>query len=74
MMARNGYGLLEAWFMEVTKDEARGEILRHHPDGLLYFTAPCGTLCFMDAFEAFLDDVGDRMFYSGEEVLSWLGY
>lgn len=44
---------------EVTREEARLEVARHDVDG---------------GFELFLQEVGDRETYSGQEVLDWLGY
>lgn len=44
---------------EVTREEARLEIEKHHVDG---------------GFALFLEEVGDRETYSGQEVLDWLGY
>jgi hypothetical protein len=43
----------------VSRDEARIEIERHDTDG---------------GFAVFLEEVGDRPEYTGQEVLDWLGY
>lgn len=45
----------------VTREEARREIQRHDlPNG--------------EGWELFLEEVGDKPEYTGEEVLAWLGY
>lgn len=43
----------------VTREEARLEIDAHDVPG---------------GFSQFLEDVGDRLTYTGQEVLDWLGY
>lgn len=48
----------EACEATVTREEAKREIAKH--DG--------------PEWSEFLDDVGDRAEYTGEEVLGWLGY
>ena len=49
----------EACDAEVTREEARLEIAKHDVDG---------------GFESFVQEVGDRETYTGQEVLDWLGY
>ena len=49
----------EACEAEVTREEARLEIAKHDVDG---------------GFALFLQEVGDRETYYGQEILDWLGY
>ena len=50
----------EAVEATVSKAEAKREIQKHDWDG--------------DAWETFLEDVGEKEEYLGQEVLDWLGY
>lgn len=55
-----GYSYHEAIELTVTRAEAKAEIDKHDWDG--------------DAWAQFVEEVGDREEYEGEEVLGWLGY
>lgn len=50
---------LEACEAEITRAEAEAEIAKHDVPG---------------GFNLFLSEVGDKPIYTGDEVLSWLGY
>ena len=52
----------EAMEVEVTREEARREIVKH------------GEYTPEITFEAFAAEYGDHEEYEGGEVLSWLGY
>lgn len=46
----------------VTREEALGEIKKHHRDR------------YTEAVAEFIEDCGDKPTYTGAEVLGWLGY
>lgn len=53
------YSYAEAVDLEVTQMEAKAEIGKHDVEG---------------GFARFLQEVGDKEYYTGQEVLDWLGY